>query len=166
VPSPKLAVYPGSFDPVTNGHLDIIKRALVVFDELHVAIAENSNKTPLFSLEERKGFLQESLEEFGGRVKVVSFSGLLVNYVREVGSHCIVRGLRVVTDYDYEAMMAQMNRKLADDIETTFLVASEQTAFINSSIVREVSSLGGDISDLVPGLVAEALKSRFSASKV
>jgi pantetheine-phosphate adenylyltransferase len=153
-------LYPGTFDPITNGHIDIIKRATDLFDSVIVTIAVNPSKDPLFSLEERIYLIKESLTGFKN-ITVDSFDGLLVNYAKESGSIGIVRGLRAVSDFEYEFQMALMNRKLADNITTIFLMPHEKYTYLNSSIIRNLASLGSDVSDFVPNVVQEALRKKF-----
>ena len=159
--SVRKGIFPGSFDPLTNGHIDIITRGLQIFDSLTVAVLEHSNKQAVFSVEERKALIQKETERFGGRVSVKSFSGLLVNFAEAEQSFTIVRGLRAITDYDYEAQMALMNKNLSDKIETIFLIAREENSYISSSIVKQVALLGGDVSRFVPPSIQVALKDRF-----
>ena len=153
---PRIAVYPGTFDPITNGHLDILRRSLVVFDKVIVAIAENMRKTPLFSREERVRFIREALGE-DPRVEYDAFTGLLVTYCRRKGATTIVRGLRALADFEYEFQFALMNRRLAPEIDTMFLMTAEENFYVSSSLVKEVSGLGGDVSGLVPEGVRAAL---------
>lgn len=153
----KIAIYPGTFDPVTNGHIDIIQRAVELFDELWVTVAINPGKQPLFSIDERVEFLTESLKEYP-TVKVDKFSGLVVEHAREVGAGAIIRGLRAVSDFEYEFQMALMNRKLADEITTVFLMPNEKYTYLNSSLIRGLAKFGADVSQFVPHCVMEALK--------
>jgi pantetheine-phosphate adenylyltransferase len=157
-----VAIYPGSFDPLTNGHLSLIQRGLKMFDRLIVAIAVNPKKTPLFSMEERRQQIREACGD-EPRVEVDFFQGLLVQYAKQRNVGVIVRGLRAVSDFEYEFQLANMNRKLAPDIETVFMMTGEDYFYISSQLVREVSSLGGDVSDLVPPNVHAALKAKFSS---
>jgi pantetheine-phosphate adenylyltransferase len=152
-----LAVYPGTFDPITNGHLDIIKRALKLFDTIIVAVADNPSKEPFFTLEDRIYMVEKSLEEagLGHKVTVDSFEGLLVDYARDKGAHVIVRGLRAVSDFEYEFQMALMNRKLCREVEIHFLMTSLRWIFISSKIIKEVVFAGGDLTGLVPEVVIE-----------
>lgn len=153
-------VYPGSFDPVTNGHLDIIERAALLFEEVFVAVLKNPNKNPLFSVEERIEVLQEVTGHIPN-VKIDSFDGLLVEYARQQSAKAVIRGLRAVSDFEFEFQVALTNRKLYDDVETIFLMTSNQYSFLSSSIVKEVASLGGCVRDLVPIEVEEKLKEKY-----
>lgn len=156
----RIAVYPGTFDPVTNGHLDLVSRSLRIFDELIVAIAANPKKQPLFSLEERISLFRKTTSRLR-RVTVEGFDGLLVDYVREKKAAGIIRGLRAVSDFEYEMQMALMNRRLDNSIETVFLMPNQDYSFITSTIVREAASYGGDVSSLVPRVVHENLRKKF-----
>jgi pantetheine-phosphate adenylyltransferase len=157
--SSSIAVYAGTFDPITNGHKDIVERGLAVFDTLYVAVADSTSKQVQFSTEQRVELVRGALKGICGeeRVKVESFTGLLVDYVASINASVIVRGLRAVSDYEYEAQMAHINRHLMGSIETVFLVTSEENSFISSSIVKNIASVGGDISRLVPANVSKAL---------
>ena len=157
----KVAVYAGSFDPITLGHQDLIQRSLRFVDRLVVALAVNVNKEPLFSVEERLEFMRLSVED-DPRVEVRYFEGLLVDFVREVGANLILRGVRAVSDFEYEYQMAMMNRHLAESVETVFMVPSIETTYISSSLVRQVARFRGDVSDLVHPRVAEALVRKFA----
>lgn len=157
-------IYPGTFDPVTYGHIDIIERARDLFDAVVVTVAVNPSKTPLFTVEERVSFIQESVKEFTN-IQVDSFDGLVVDHAKAVGADGIIRGLRAISDFEFEFQMALMNRKLASDIATIFLMPHEKYTYLNSSIVRNLASLKGDISDFVPPAVQVALKKKFSAKK-
>ncbi|HEY2773523.1 MAG TPA: pantetheine-phosphate adenylyltransferase [Candidatus Binatia bacterium] len=156
------AVYPGSFDPLTNGHMDILRRALSVFDEVRVAVAYNQEKpSGLFTPPERVTMIQEVVrEEFGSHVSADAFHGLLTEYCRSIGAGTIVRGLRAVADFEYEFQMTMMNRHLAPDVETVFLMAGEQHFYTSSRLVKEVASLGGDVHGLVPDIVEPHLLAR------
>ena len=154
------AVYPGSFDPVTKGHLDIIERAASLVDELVVAVLKNNAKTPLFSEEERVKMIKDVTGHIPN-VRVESFSGLSVEFAKQCGAKFIVRGLRAVTDFEYELQMAQTNHKLAPDIETTFLTTSLEYSFLSSTTVKEIASFGRDISQFVPPIVNEKIKEKM-----
>jgi pantetheine-phosphate adenylyltransferase len=156
------AVYPGSFDPMTNGHLDILRRALTVFDEVRIAVAYNQEKpSGLFTPPERVTIIQEVVaDEFGARVSADAFHGLLTDYCRRIGAGTIIRGLRAVADFEYEFQMTMMNRHLAADVETVFLMAGEQHFYTSSRLVKEVASLGGDVHGLVPDSVEGHLLAR------
>lgn len=153
------AMYPGTFDPVTNGHIDIIKRASELFDSLIVAVAANESKNPFFSLEERIHLIQNAVKKCSN-VTVIGFSTLLIDCVRENNARVILRGLRAVSDFEYEYQLAGMNRKLAPEVETMFLTPSEESMFISSTLVREISKLGGDISRFVPADVIDAFRKK------
>ncbi|HBQ44398.1 MAG TPA: pantetheine-phosphate adenylyltransferase [Thiomicrospira sp.] len=150
------AVYPGTFDPITNGHFDLIERASRFYDRLIIAVADNRNKKSLFSLEERVALTKEVTQHLKN-VEVVGFSGLLVDFVSDIGGSVLLRGLRAVSDFEYEFQLASMNRKLAPEIETMFMTPAEQYSFISSSLVREISALGGDVSEFVHPSVAKRL---------
>ncbi len=159
-PATVVAIYPGSFDPITNGHLDLIQRASALFDKLIVAILRNAEKEALFSVEERTEMLQEVVREFPN-IEVASFDGLLVDYAAQRGATVILRGIRAVSDYEYELQMALMNRRLRPEIETVFLLAGEAHSFISSRLVKEVIRLGGNIAGLVPPSVEGRLRRRL-----
>jgi len=157
----KTAVYPGSFDPFTNGHLDVVERALGIFDSLIVAVAANPDKRrPLFTVEERVHLIEGALKGHD-RVEVSSYTGLTVEYARSRGANTLVKGLRAYSDFDAELQQALMNRKLAPDIHTVFLMSSFAHIFVSSSILKDIASYGGKVSDLVPPPVARALKEKF-----
>ncbi|MDE5819677.1 MAG: pantetheine-phosphate adenylyltransferase [Lachnospiraceae bacterium] len=157
----KIAVYPGSFDPVTYGHLDIIRRAARMFDELTVSVLNNKAKTPLFSAEERVRILEEATKEFPN-VKVDSFTGLLIDYAREKDIHVSVRGLRAITDFEYELQIAQTNKKLSGgSLDTIFLTTSLEYSYLSSSSVKEIAYFGGDISQCVPPFVADMIHEKY-----
>ena len=160
----RLAIYPGTFDPITNGHLDLIERGLRIFDEIIVAVAPSPKKQPLFSLNERIELIKESVKNLK-KVKVEAFDGLLFKYVKSKKGIAIIRGLRAVSDYEYELQIALMNRRLDMNIETVFMMPSEEYSFISSTIVKEVVSLGGSIKGLVPEAVEFALKEKFNSSE-
>jgi pantetheine-phosphate adenylyltransferase len=155
------AIYPGTFDPITRGHIDLIERAARIFDRVIVAVAENRGKTPLFNLQERVRLAEESVQGIGG-VEVVGFDTLLVECARAHGAHVILRGLRAVSDFEFEFQLAGMNRHLDHELETLFLTPSEKYAFISSSVIREIARLGGDISGFVTERVNAALVAKYS----
>ncbi len=157
----KVAVYPGSFDPITFGHLDIISRGLKIFDEVIIAVAENPVKRPLFSIEERVDLIREVLAN-NGRAKVDTFGGLLIDYVLAKGATVIIRGLRAVSDFEYEFQIAQMNRGISQEVETLFMMTSVPFSYLSSSIVKEVSSLNGPVDGLVPPVVKKALDAKYN----
>ncbi|HEY7686798.1 MAG TPA: pantetheine-phosphate adenylyltransferase [Gemmatimonadales bacterium] len=159
-PPMRIAVYPGSFDPVTKGHEDLIRRSLAFVDRVVVAVAVNVAKQPLFTLEERVGMIRETVRLPG--VDVQSFEGLLVEFARRIGASVIVRGLRAVSDFEYEFQMALMNRNLDPKLETVFLVPAFDLTYLSSSLVREVARFGGDVSQLVHPSVQQALKRKFA----
>lgn len=156
----KIAIYPGTFDPVTNGHLDIIERAIRLFDTVVVTIARNSAKNPLFSDKERVEMIREAVKGWK-QVEIDSFEGLLVNYAKERNASAVLRGLRAISDFEYEFQLALTNRKLNDSLETVFLMPSERYTYLNSTIVREIARLGGDVSDFVPPVVKKAFDKKF-----
>jgi pantetheine-phosphate adenylyltransferase len=156
----KIALYPGTFDPITRGHVDLIKRSLKAFDELVVLVAHSQKKAPLFDAATRKAMIEECFDD-DTRVKVVVHDGLLVDYARSHGIVAIVRGLRAVSDFEYEFQMATMNRRMYPELQTFFLMASENFFFVNSTLVKEVISHGGDVSELVPPHVEKKLKERL-----
>ena len=151
-----LAVYPGTFDPITNGHVDILRRSLKIFDRVVVALADNIRKKPLFSLAERQSFIIGSLDG-DPRLEVDAFQGLLAEYCRKRGAKVVIRGLRALADFEYEFQLAHMNRHLAPDVETMFLMTGEESFYVSSSLVKEVALMGGDVSRMVPPGVATAL---------
>ena len=156
----KKAIYPGTFDPVTYGHIDIIKRAIEIFDSIIVTVAINTGKTPLFTTDERVEMLKECLKDFEN-VSIDSFDGLVVDHAHSVGAVSIIRGLRAVSDFEYEFQMALMNRKLAGDITTVFLMPHEKYTYLNSSIVRNLAGFRSDVSDFVPPNVKIAFDKKF-----
>lgn len=162
--SSRTVVYPGTFDPITNGHTDLVTRAAKVFDRVVVGIAESPHKKPLFSMEERISLAKGELDRLGN-VDVVGFEILLIDFVREMGADVIIRGLRAVSDFEYEFQLASMNRNLAPDIETLFLTPDENFGFISSTLVKEIARLGGDVREFVSKDVREALDRRFSESE-
>jgi pantetheine-phosphate adenylyltransferase len=154
------ALYPGTFDPITNGHTDLVRRAARLFDQVIVAIAANPAKRPLFSLSERVDLAQAALPQITS-VKVIGFDNLLVDCVREHGARVILRGLRAVSDFEFEFQLAGMNRRLAPEVETVFMTPSEQEMFISASLVKEIAGLGGDVTDFVDARVVAALKAKI-----
>jgi len=161
---PCIAVCPGTFDPITNGHLDIIVRGAKIFDEIYVSVLNNSTKTPLFSVAERIELIKEVTKHIPN-VKVDAFDGLLVDYAKSVNANALIRGLRAISDFEYEMQNASMNRVLNDDVETFFIMTNNQYSFLSSSIVKEVAKYDGDISELVPPVVAKELHNKFAALK-
>jgi len=157
----RVAIYPGSFDPITNGHLDILRRAASIFDIVHIAVATNLNKTPLFTAEERCELIQNCLRAEFQNVKVSCFDGLVVEYAHRVGASVVIRGLRAVSDFEYEFQMALMNRHLDNDIDTVFLMPAEEYTYLSSSTVKEIARFGGDITAFVPEHVKVALMQKF-----
>ena len=159
-----VALYPGSFDPLTNGHLSLIQRGLETFDRVIVAIANNPKKTPLFSVDERRALITEAVQG-NPRVEIDAFDGLLVEYAKRRGLKVILRGLRAVSDFEYEFQLANMNRKLAPQIETVFMMTGEDYFYISSQLVREVASFGGDVTGMVPDNVLARLRAKFTQGK-
>ena len=159
----RIAIYPGSFDPVTNGHLDLIERGLLLFDRLVVAIADNPNKKPLFSGREREEMVKATVQE-QQRVEVLLFTGLLANLVKERQACAIIRGVRAVSDFEFEFQLALMNRKLAPHAETVFLIPSEKYTYLSSNLIKDIARFDGDISCFVPDMVRRKLKEKFGFS--
>ena len=158
-----IVIYPGTFDPVTNGHIDLIERASALFDQVIVAVAANTSKTPAFTLDDRVGLLNDTITNSKlSNVQAYGFNCLLVEFAKQHHAHIILRGLRAVSDFEYEFQLASMNRHIAPELETVFLTPAEQFSFISSSLVREVASLGGNISEFVPPVVATALKKKYT----
>lgn len=155
-----IAIYPGSFDPVTNGHLDVIKRSSKIFDKVIVAVAKNPNKTPMFTIEERINLLERVVKSMPN-VEVDHFDGLLVDYAKEMGSSVIIKGLRAISDFEYEFQMALMNRKLDSSIETLFMMTSYKYSFLSSSMMKEIGKLGGCIGELVPAEILEDVQAKL-----
>ncbi|MBC8278124.1 MAG: pantetheine-phosphate adenylyltransferase [FCB group bacterium] len=160
MPEQKIAIYPGTFDPITNGHIDIIARAGDLFDKVYITIADNVSKKPLFTREERIELINAVIEPYPFAV-ADSFSGLVVEHARELGAQALIRGLRAISDFEYEFQMALVNRRLAKKLVTVFLMPHEKYTYINSTIVREVAKFGGDVSKFVPAVVEKALKKKF-----
>ncbi|NTW05507.1 MAG: pantetheine-phosphate adenylyltransferase [Peptococcaceae bacterium] len=158
----RVGLYPGSFDPLTNGHLDIIDRAAILFDQVIVSVSKNENKKPAFSVEEREEMLVEMLSGYKN-VKVVSFDGLTVDFAKKNGANAIIRGLRAISDFENEFMMALTNKKLIPSVETVFLMTNAEFSFISSSAVKEIARFGGCVKELVPPLVEERLKEKYKS---
>jgi pantetheine-phosphate adenylyltransferase len=156
----KRVIYPGMFDPVTNGHLDVMKRAMELFDEVIVTVARNPAKTGLFTVEEKVAMIKESIKEYPN-IFVDSFDGLTVEHAESLGAIGIIRGLRAITDFEYEFQMALMNRKLSADIKTIFVMPHEKYTYLNSTIIRNLAMFGGDVSQFVPPIVEQKLKEKF-----
>jgi pantetheine-phosphate adenylyltransferase len=154
-------IYPGTFDPITYGHIDVVGRALQLFDEVVLAIAADSTKKPLFSIEERKEFAEKALATYGSKVRVTTFNGLLIDFVKKEKSRAILRGLRAISDFEFEFQMALMNRKLNDSIETMFLMPRGAYTYLSSTIIKEIGRLGGDTSAFVPPMVGKALREKY-----
>lgn len=163
IASPTIAIYPGTFDPITMGHIDIINRALNLFDRVIIAIAINPGKTPLFTLDQRLEMVKQCFPEDYSRIEVAAVSGLLVDYAMQRGARAIIRGLRAVSDFDYEFQLALMNRKLEREVETLFLMPGFRWIYISSSIIKEAARYGGDVSELVPAHVNQLLIDTFSS---
>jgi pantetheine-phosphate adenylyltransferase len=159
--SHSIAVYPGTFDPITNGHIDVLQRALGIFQRVIVTIAPNIRKNPLFSTDERMQFIRDALPEHVGRLEFAVFEGLLVDFCRSRNATVIVRGLRALADFEYEFQFAHMNRRLAPGVDTVFFMTDERNHYVSSSLVKEVASLGGDVTGLVPAAVVAALGTKY-----
>ncbi|MDQ5986925.1 MAG: Phosphopantetheine adenylyltransferase [Syntrophus sp. SKADARSKE-3] len=160
--SKKIAIYPGSFDPITNGHIDIITRCLRMFDELIILVAYNPNKMSLFTVEERKSMIYEVVAKEHEQIRIDATSGLLVDYVESMGANVIIRGLRALSDFEYEFQMALMNRRLNRNIETVFLMTGYQWFYTSSNIIKEAAGLGGSVKGLVPDMVNDKLIERYN----
>ena len=158
----KIAIYPGSFDPITNGHVDLIRRSLAIFDKLIIAVARNPQKKPLFTVDERLEMIDCSLDDLDNRIIVDTFEGLLVDYLNKKNIKIVLRGLRAVLDFDYEFQMSLMNRKMDREMETVFLMTGYQWFYTSSRIIKEVVSLGGSVDGLVPDFVNNKLQEKFS----
>ncbi len=152
----KIAIYPGTFDPITNGHIDVLKKAVKVFDEVIIAVAQDSGKNPIFSLDERVELCRKSTEDLPN-IKVDKFSGLVVDYANKVNAKTMIRGLRAVSDFEYELSLALMNKKLQEDIDTVFFVPANEYLYLSSTIIRQIVSLGGDVKDMIPECVEQVL---------
>lgn len=159
--SQRIAVYPGSFDPITLGHVDLVRRGLSLFDEIVLAVAVNTAKNTLFTIEERVDLIRQTFAD-EPRVRVTGFSGLLVDYLRDNGIHTLLRGLRAISDFDYEFQISQMNRALFPQMDTVFLMTGSQYFYLSSSVIKEVARFGGDVSAWVPPVVASALRGKFN----
>ena len=157
----KKAVYPGTFDPVTNGHIDIIERALKLFDKLYVVVGDNPQKAPTFTPEERVDMLKTALKKQNNRIEVEHFEGLLLNYVKKKSSNVVIRGLRAISDFEFEFSRALLNRELEKNIETIFIMTKDDYAFLSSSIIKEIAMFGGSVKGFVPEIVEKKLKERF-----
>ncbi len=155
-------IYPGTFDPITNGHTDLVERARRLFDDVIIAVAYSSKKNPLFSLEERVALAEKATSHLTN-VRVIGFNNLLADFVREQQATVLLRGLRAVSDFEYEFQLADMNRHLAPEVESVFLTPSNHLSYISSSLIREIASLGGDVSEFVPAVVDQGLKQKFAA---
>ncbi len=160
----KTAIYPGSFDPITNGHIDVVGRAAEIFDRVVVTVARNSATQPLFTIEERVAMAKRVLKSYRN-VRVDTFEGLVIEYARRTGATAIVRGLRAVSDFEFEFQIALMNRKLDGGVKTVFLMPHEKYTYLNSSVVKEIASYGGDIAEFVPGIVAKELARKFAGRR-
>lgn len=160
---PRIAIYPGSFDPITNGHIDILNRSLVLFDKVVIAIADNVRKRPMFTVEERRQQILRAVAN-DPRVEVDAFAGLLVGYARTKGARFVVRGLRALADFEYEFQFAHMNHRLAPDVDAIFLMTAAQYFYVSSSLVKEVAQFGGEVDWMVPEGIPEALRERVSAT--
>ena len=157
----RTAVYPGTFDPVTNGHIDIIERALKLFDKLYILVGDNPQKAPTFKAKERVQMLKDALKDYNNKIDVEHFDGLLLNYVKKKKSNVIVRGLRAISDFEYEFQRAQFNREFSKDIETIFIMTKDDYAFLSSSIIKEIAMFGGPVKGFVPEIVEKKLIEKF-----
>lgn len=161
--SERRAILPGSFDPITRGHADIIRRSLTIFDSVIIAVLSNPEKQTLFSLDERLAMIRDEFADLNDRVEILSFSGLLVDFARSKGVKVIVRGLRAISDYDYEAQLALVNKSLYEDLETLFLTARVENTYVSSSLVRQIASFGGSVDKLVTSSVKDALSKKYKS---
>jgi pantetheine-phosphate adenylyltransferase len=161
----KIAIFPGSFDPVTNGHIDLIKRAAEVFDKVIVGVAIDTHKEPLFNTDEREDMAREVLKDVGN-ITIQTFSGLVVNFAKKSNANVLVRGLRMISDFEYELQMAQTNRRIDNTVETVFLMPTEESSFLSSSLIKQVASLGAELSSFVPEYVAKKLKEKLASKKI
>ncbi len=157
----KTAVYPGTFDPVTNGHIDIIERALKLFDKIYVLVGENPQKATTFTAEERMDMLKEALKKHNKRIEIEHFDGLLLNYVKKKKSNVIIRGLRAISDFEFEFSRALLNREMDKNIETIFIMTKDDYAFLSSSIIKEIAMFGGSVKGFVPAIVEKKLRDKF-----
>jgi pantetheine-phosphate adenylyltransferase len=156
------ALFPGTFDPLTRGHIDLVRRSLRIFDTVVVGVLVNASKSCLFSVSERERLISEEFADCSGRVQVRNFQGLLVEFARQVGAQVVIRGLRAISDYDYEAQMALMNKHLYEELETFFMIAREENSYVSSTLVRQIAALGGDVEKLVTPKVAQALRKKLN----
>jgi pantetheine-phosphate adenylyltransferase len=161
----RVAIFPGSFDPMTNAHLDVARRAAILFDRLIVGVLHNPRKAPLFSLDERVGLIRESVADLGAHVSVASFDGLTVEFARSQGARFIVRGLRATSDFEAELQMAHTNRKLAPEVDTTFLMTALEFGYLSSTLTKEIAGFGGDLDEMVPPPVARALRAKLQGGQ-
>ncbi|MBN2780377.1 MAG: pantetheine-phosphate adenylyltransferase [Candidatus Marinimicrobia bacterium] len=160
----RTAIYPGTFDPITNGHLDIIKRAVKIFDTVIVAVANNVGKAPLFTIEQRVEMIKESVKGIS-QVEVDAFNGLIIEYCQQKGATALIRGLRAISDFEYEFQMALINRKIGKDVESVFLMPKEKYTYLSSSIIKEIAAFGGDVSCFVPDVVKRHLNDKYAETK-
>ena len=157
----RTAVYPGTFDPVTNGHIDVIERALKLFDKLYIVVGDNPQKAPTFTTEERVSMLKEALKKYNNRIEIEHFDGLLLNFVKKKNSNVVIRGLRAISDFEFEFSRALISRELANDVETIFLMTKDDFAFLSSSIIKEIAMFNGPVKGFVPEIVEKKLREKF-----